>query len=352
MSLNEIKICFMMYPWERVDPENDSTLRLIHECALRGHTVAITTPNGLTMRDSMVVGFCHVLKKGQKIADRPERFYSQAQFRKVRLPMAGFDCIFMRSNPPLDTLALNFLDSVKGDTLIINDLEGLRIANNKLYTAGMSGPAAQFIPTTHVSKSKDYLQKVLEETSSDKMILKPLNGYGGQGVILIEKSARQNFSSLLDFYIGHGGSSNYVILQECVEGAEDGDKRILMLNGEPIGAMRRVPAQGEVRSNIHAGGKEVKHVLTKEEKALCSAIGPKLVRDGLYFVGLDVIGNKLIEVNVLSPGGITRINRLNRTRLQRPVVDFVENIVYSREVLIERRNAFRSAVANAHDADF
>ncbi|MCG9711940.1 glutathione synthase [Shewanella insulae] len=341
-------ICFLMYPWERIDPESDTTLRLVHECAQRGHTVAITTTSGLTIRDSSVYGFCQIIKKGMKISDNIPRFYRTAEFHKARLPMAGFDCIFMRANPPLDNLALNFLDSVKGDTLIINDLEGLRVANNKLYTASMSGAASRYIPTTHVSKNRDYLQRVLEESDSDKMILKPLNGFGGHGVIVIEKSARQNFSSLLDFYIGTDEQSNYVILQDYIEGAEEGDKRILMLNGEPIGAMRRVPANGEFRSNVHAGGSVVRHTITREERELCAAIGPKLVRDGLYFTGLDVIGNKLVEVNVLSPGGITRINKLNRVRLQKQVIDFAENIINSKELLMQRKSAYRQAVENAN----
>ncbi|GAA5194765.1 glutathione synthase [Ferrimonas gelatinilytica] len=342
-----MRICFMMYPWEHVDPEHDSTLRLVHECALRGHTVAIATPSGLTIRDSNVFGFCQVITRGQRINEKVPTFYSQVQFRKALLPMAGFDCIFMRSNPPLDSLALNFLDSVKGDTLIINDLEGLRLANNKLYTASMGGAASEFIPATHVSKNKEYLQKVLEESDQEKMILKPLNGYGGHGVIVIERNAKQNFSSLLDFYIGHGGNSNYVILQDYIEGAEQGDKRILMLNGEPIGAMHRIPAKGDIRSNVHAGGTVVKHNITREERRLCAAIGPKLVRDGLYFTGLDVIGNKLVEVNVLSPGGIARINKLNRVRLQRQVIDFAEDIVQSKERLAQRKTTFRRAIEDA-----
>lgn len=344
-------ICFLMYPWERVNPDSDTTLRLIHECASRGHTVAITTTSGLTIRDSTVFGFCQVIKKGQKISDKVPRFYSQVEFQKARLPMAGFDVIFMRANPPLDNLALNFLDSIKDSTLIVNDLEGLRLANNKLYTASMEGLASEFVPSTHVSKNRDYLQRVLEESDSQKMILKPLNGYGGHGVIVIEKSARQNFRSLLDFYIGAGDQTNYVILQDYIEGAEEGDKRILMLNGKPIGAMRRVPAADDIRSNVHAGGTVVKHTITKEEKKLCAAIGPKLVRDGLYFTGLDVIGNKLVEVNVLSPGGIARINKLNRTRLQRQVIDFVEHTVQSKDLLQQRKSVFRRAVQDVSLTD-
>ncbi len=111
--------------------------------------------------------------------------------------------------------------------------------------------------------------------------------------------------------------------------------------------MRRVPSGDDVRSNIHAGGKEVKHVLTEEEKELCRAIGPQLVRDGLYFAGLDVINGKLIEVNVLSPGGISRINRLNRVKLQTQVIDFIENVVRAKETILERKNEFRKVIEDA-----
>ena len=341
-----MKICFVMYPWDRIVPENDSTLRLIHEAALRNITVAVTTPNNLTIRESVAYAFCNVLKKSDKISSNIPSFYKLAEFKRCKLPLGGFDAIVMRANPPLDTTALNFLDSVRNDVFIMNDIDGLRIANNKLYPASFSGEAARFIPKTHVSKSQEYLEQVLEESETEKMIMKPLNGFGGQGVIVVEKNAPQNFRSLLEFYIG-GEQGNYVILQEYVEGAHEGDVRIMLLNGEPIGAMRRVPSGSDIRSNIHAGGKEVKHTLTKEEKLLCKALGPQLVRDGLYLVGLDVINGKLIEVNVLSPGGITRINKLNRTKLQKPIIDFIENVVSARELVIERKNSFRKVIEDA-----
>ena len=335
-----------MYPWDRIEPDTDSTLRLIHEAAARGLTVAVTTPNNLTVRESVAYAFCNVLKKTDKISSNIPAFYKSAEFKRCKLPLGGFDAIVMRANPPLDTTALNFLDSVRNDVFIMNDIDGLRIANNKLYPASFSGEAARFIPVTHVSKSQDYLEQVLDESATEKMIMKPLNGFGGQGVIVVEKNAQQNFRSLLEFYIGND-DGNHVILQEYVEGAHNGDVRILMLNGEPIGAMRRVPSDKDIRSNIHAGGKEVKHSLSKEEKQLCKALGPQLVRDGLYLVGLDVINGKLIEVNVLSPGGIARINKLNRTKLQKPIIDFLENVVSARELVIERKNSFRKVIEDA-----
>ena len=339
-----MKICFIMYPWANIAPETDSTLRMIHEVASRGHTVVITTPNNLTMRDSMSIALCKVLRKGNASTNIPS-FYRKAEFKEIQLPLAGFDAIIMRSNPPLDTMALNFLDSVRDDTFIMNDIDGLRVANNKLYTASMPDVHKEFIPVTHVSKQRDYLESVLADNPKECMILKPLDGYGGKGIILLDKNAKSSVKSLLDFYIGE--DKNYVILQDYIEGAEQGDVRIIMLNGQPIGAMKRVPAEGDIRSNIHAGGKEVKHVLTKQELRLCKHIGPKLVRDGLYLVGLDVINGKLVEVNVLSPGGITRINRLNRTKLQVEIIDFIESVVNAKNISVARKNDFRKVIEDA-----
>lgn len=345
-----MKICFLMYPWSSIHPETDTTIRLIHESVRRGHTVAVTTVNNLTIRDSIASAFCDVFKKGVKISDNIPSFYRNAEFNRRQLPLAGFDAVIMRANPPLDTLAMNFLDSVRSDTFIMNDLDGLRVANNKLYTASFHDNSSDFIPATHVSKNREYLERIFDESENDRMILKPLDGFGGKGVIVLEKSARQSFSSLLDFYIGgdeNGAGGNYVILQDYIEGAEHGDIRILMLNGEPIGAMRRVPASNDIRSNVHAGGSVIKHKLTTQEKKLCRFIGPKLVRDGLYFTGIDVIGGKLVEVNVLSPGGITRINRLNRVKLQIQVIDFVESVVNAKEFLVSRKNQFRQVIEDA-----
>lgn len=343
-----MNICFIMYPWEKIEFETDSTLRLIHESYIRGHHVSITTPNNLTMRKSVTSAFCKIIQKMDKIPATPQSFYKRVKFKEEMLPLAGFDVIFMRDNPPLNAMMLNFLDSVKNDAFIINDIQGLREANNKLYVAAFDDPNNEIIPITHVSKNKEYLKRVIRESKDDRMILKPLDGMGGSGVIIIEKNAMHNINSLLDFYIsGKDGKSNYVILQQFVEGAEQGDVRILMLNGEPIGAMKRVPAEGDIRSNVHAGGTVQKHTLTKQEKLICKKIGPRLVADGLYFVGLDVINGKLIEVNVCSPGGITRINKLNKAKLQARVIDFVEDVVRDKEQRISRKYDLRKKVSDA-----
>ncbi|WP_024851657.1 glutathione synthase [Hydrogenovibrio kuenenii] len=339
-----MNILFIMYPWDRVEPETDSTIRMIHECVSRKHTVALATVHNLTMRESTAMAFCQVFVKQDPVSAKITTFYKKAKFRKVKLPLAGFDAIIMRSDPPLNVTALNFLDSVRDDVFIMNDIDGLRVANNKLYTSSFDDPDNRFIPKTYVSKTPEYLESVLRESESGKMIMKPLDGYGGHGVIMVEKQAIASFSSLLDFYINGNEKGNYVILQEYVEGADQGDVRILMLNGEPIGAMKRVPATGDLRSNVHAGGSVQKHHLTPTEKELCRLIGPKLVRDGLYFVGIDVINGKLIEVNVLSPGGIMRINKLNRVKLQTKVIDFVESVAKRKRNISARKAEFLEAM--------
>jgi len=345
-----MNVCFLMYPWENIDPENDTSLALIKECVKRNHGVAICTPANLTIRDSVTNAFCTVLSRMEKVPGSLKAFYKKAELREEMLPLAGFDAIFFRANPPLDPLMLNFLDSVKDDVFIINSLQGMREANNKLYTAAFGDAHSNIIPNTHVSKNKNYLIKQIKESKADKMILKPLNGFGGSGVILIEKSAMNNINSLLDFYISTGdGDTNYVILQDYIEGADQGDVRILMLNGEPVGAMKRVPGTEDHRSNVSAGGSVQKHTLTKAEKALCKQIGPKLVKDGLYFVGIDVIGGKLVEVNVMSPGGITYINKVykNKYKVEEKVIDFLESKVLDNLEAFNRRSRLRKTVEDA-----
>lgn len=317
-----------MYPWESMKPKQESSLRLIHECVKRGFDVAITTPQNLTIRDSITYSFCRTIINKNPVSNSMSNFHKNAEFEHSMRPLKDFDVIFMRDNPPLDPLVLNFLDSIKDEVFIMNAIDGLREANNKIYTAAYYDPEHVFIPKTHVSKNIEYLMRIIEESDTEKMILKPLDGYGGKGVIVIEKSARHNIKSLLDFYINKSrGESNYVILQDYIEGAEKGDVRVMMLNGKPIGALRRVPSSGDVRSNISAGGKVEKYKLTTEDKRLCLEVGKKLVQDGIYFAGLDIISGKLIEINVLSPGTITDINKLYNVKIQTKVIDYLEEVV-------------------------
>ena len=134
-----MNICFLMYPWETIkSPENDTSVALIHECVKRGHGVAICTPANLTIRNSVTNAFCTLIKQMDKVPSSIKSFYNRAETREEMLPLAGFDAIFMRAEPPLDPLMLNFLDSVKDDVFVVNSVQGMREGNNKLYTAVLS----------------------------------------------------------------------------------------------------------------------------------------------------------------------------------------------------------------------
>lgn len=340
-------ICFIIDSWEGINPKSDSTLRMIHEALRREHSVGILYPKNLTVRNNVVYGFIDMFQPYERFPTSFDTFHQKAKFKEQMLPLLGFDAIVLRADPPINPTTLNFLDSVSQDVFVMNSVEGVRKANNKLYTSTFHDPDNAFLPVTYVSKNKSYLRQVIQESGSDKMILKPLGGYGGSGVIVLEKRALENINSLLDFYIEGKEQKQYVILQEYVEGAEQGDIRILLLNGEPIGAMRRIPANGDIRSNVHAGGSVVKHIPSKKELEICKKIGPRLVRDGLNLVGIDIIGEKLIEVNVLSPGGIVNINRLNKTKLQSKILDFVEYMSHEKNSAIQHRIACKEAVKNA-----
>lgn len=319
-------IGFMISNWNLIEPLKSSTLTIIKESFKRGHTVSIIYANNLTVRNNIVHGFVETIQPMDKVPESVTTFYKKVIFEKKFVALHAFDCLMIRRDPPINPIVLNFLDEIKDEVVIINDVDGIRKANNKLYTTTFHDPNNTYLPITHVSGSKKFINKTIEESNAEKMILKPLDGSGGKGVIVLEKNARENINSLLDFYIDASGD-NYVILQEFIEGADQGDVRVLMLNGKMIGAYHRKPAEGELRANIQQGGTAHKYTLTESQKRVCKKIGAKLIKDGLYFVGLDMIGDKILEVNVLNPGGITNINKLNKVKLHRLVVDFIEEKV-------------------------
>ena len=319
-------IGFIIASWNDIEPTSSSTLTIIQECLKRKHKVSIMYTNNLTVRNNIVHGFIETIDEMDKIPENVITFYKKITFDKKMTALHAFDCLMIRKDPPINPLVFNFLDAIKDDVVILNDVDGIRKANNKLYTTTFHDPHNTYLPITHVSGSKKFINRTIDESEAEKMILKPLDGSGGRGVIVLEKNARENINSLLDFYIDDTGD-NYVILQEFIEGADEGDVRVMMLNGKFIGAYNRKPATGEIRANIQLGGTAHKYTLTESQKRICKKVGTKLLADGLFFVGLDMIGDKILEVNVLNPGGITNINKLDKLKLHKLVVDFIEEKV-------------------------
>lgn len=237
--------------------------------------------------------------------------------------VTDLDALFLRKDPPLNYQTLEFLSSVDDKVFMINSTQGQIIGNSKLYPLNFPG----IIPETHVSRDPQRLKRIIDEFGG-AMVVKPLQGYGGEGVIKVSTRDQENLFSLVNYYTR--ASRPYpdrepIMVQEYLEEAKsDGDVRILLLNGEIIGAMKRVPRKGEFRTNVHAGGRAYKHDITPAERKICKTLKKRLVEDGLYFVGIDTIGDKLVEVNCVSPGGIPRINRLDGVQLEQKVIDFIE----------------------------
>jgi len=238
------------------------------------------------------------------------------------LELRLLDAIFVRKDPPFDTEYLHatqMLDLVRGETLVLNDPAGLRAANEKLFALQF----AEWMPKTIVTRDRDEIFRFLHELGG-VAILKPLDGAGGSGVVLLRKEDK-NARALVDMQTHEG--TQWAMVQEFQPGISEGDKRVLLLNGRPLGAILRVPRSDDIRANIHVGGSVFGTELSEHEQQLCAAVGPQLVKQGLYFVGLDLIGGKLIEVNVTSPTGLQELGRLTGSQPEREVMKWVESRV-------------------------
>jgi glutathione synthase len=228
------------------------------------------------------------------------------------------DAVFMRTDPPVTipylyaTYILDYIDPAK--TLVVNSPYGLRAANEKMY-------ALQFtdvIPKTIVSQDKQVIRKFVDQQGA--AVIKPLGGKAGEGILLIEPGDR-NFNSLIEISTLQGKVP--VMVQEFLPAAKDGDQRVILLNGEPIGAVNRIPTGSEFRGNMAVGGRVAAVEITQRDRQIAASLAPTLQRDGLIFVGIDIIGGYLTEVNVTSPTGIREIDRLNDVRLGQQVMEWV-----------------------------
>jgi glutathione synthase len=324
-----MNIAFLMDSLESIHPENETTSYLMYECNQRGHTVYFLQPHDLYVRGQEVVARMRNISVAR---DQSIKQYWRSLIRCLKRDelifesVAELDVLFLRKNPPLIYQVIEFLGPVSDRVLMVNNTTGQILGNSKLYILNFP----DIIPETHVSRDPNRLKKIIDDFGGD-MVIKPLRRFGGQGVIKVSNKDQENLNSLINYYVGtHRPYSERepLMVQAYLESVRgEGDVRILMLNGEILGAMRRIPPKGEFRTNIHAGGRAYRHEVTDGERTVCRRIRDRLVLDGLYFVGIDLIGNKLIEVNCVSPGGIPRINHLDHRKLEVDVIDFVEQKV-------------------------
>ncbi|RJQ75990.1 MAG: glutathione synthase [Desulfobacteraceae bacterium] len=328
-----MRIAYIMDEIASIDPVWETTSHLMYECNQRGHSVYFLEPHDIYIRDSTVVARMHNVSVAP---DMHMQSYWRAlvaiveEGERIFESITDLDAMFLRKNPPLDYRTMEYLAPYESKVFMINSTAGQIRGNSKLYPLNFPG----IIPETHVSKDPKRLLKIIEEFGG-AMVVKPLQRFGGEGVIKVSTADRENLTSLIHYYTR--ASRPYrerepIMVQAFLESAKtEGDVRILLLDGEILGAMQRIPQAGDFRTNVHAGGSVRPHTITPAERAVCEAIKERLIQDGLYFVGLDLIDGKLIEVNCVSPGGIPRINHLDHVHLEARVIDFIERNVAGRK---------------------
>ena len=321
-----MQIAFLMDRLESISPMDETTSYLMYECNQRGHAVFFLEPHDLYVRGK------EVLARMRNITVEPNLSMVAYWQRLIEClkkdelifeSVTDLNALFLRKNPPLIYQTMEFLAPINNQVFMINSTTGQVLGNSKLYTLNFP----HIIPETHVSRDPNRLKKVIDDFGG-AMVVKPLQRFGGEGVIKVSTQDQENLISLINYYVRAFRpypEREPIMVQEYLNQVKrDGDVRILLLNGEILGAMRRQPREGDFRTNIHAGATAHKHDITDAERRICGAIKKKLIADGLFFVGIDVIGDKLVEINCVSPGGIPRINRLNHAKLEASVVDFIE----------------------------
>ncbi|MEI7998978.1 MAG: glutathione synthase [Candidatus Omnitrophota bacterium] len=310
-----MKLLFFMDPLETVIFEKDITFTFMLESHKRGHEVYYLPQDGISLIEGKL--FFHVTKvKPQSIAQEP--FLAE---QPIRLSQDEIHAVFIRPDPPFDEQYLMntwLLDHLPLHIAVINNPTGIRTVNEKVWVTQFT----DITPATIVSTCKNDLLGFIAKHQS--VIAKPTNAFGGQSIFHIE-DGHTNTNVILETMTK--GYYEAIILQKYVPEASKGDKRILLLNGEVLGAVLRVHAQGEHRNNFFAGGKPIPTTISQREEHIISTLKPHLQKLGLYFVGIDILGDYLIEVNVTSPTCLQEMNRLYNQHLEEKVIDFVENLI-------------------------
>ena len=308
----KLRIALQMDPLEKLDLNGDTTFILGLEAIKRGFDLFFYSPNNLIYKNGVVYAnakFLHLAFENEK------EVFSYGEGKVIKL--SSFDVILMRQDPPFNMsyiTATHILEKIASKTLILNNPFHVRNAPEKIFVTEFS----QFMPETLITR--DFGEILSFKKKNKNIIIKPLYGNGGESVFYI-KEDDSNFNVIIENFLNL--NEEQFIIQSYIPEVKKGDKRIILIDGEAVGAINRIPARNENRSNMHAGGKPVKTSLNKNDKLICEAISPHLKAKGLFFVGIDVIGNYLTEINVTSPTGIREINRLNKTKIEKVFWDKV-----------------------------
>jgi glutathione synthase len=313
-----LKVGVQMDPMEPVNINADSTFALMLEAQARGHRLWHYEVRHMALRGQTLTARAHAVEVRREIG----RHFTFGEMAEINL--GDMDVILMRQDPPFDMAyisATHMLEHIHPKTLVVNDPAEVRNAPEKLLVAHFP----DLMPPTLITWDREAIRTFRAEFHD--IIIKPLFGNGGVGVFRL-KEDDENFGSLLDSHFSR--STEPLMIQRYEPAVRAGDKRIILVDGEPMGAVNRVPASGDARSNMHVGGRAEKSTITEREHEICARIGPYLRDHGLLFVGIDVIGDYLTEINVTSPTGLQEITRFDGIKIEETIWDRIEAKVFRR----------------------
>ena len=295
-----LRVAFQMDPMEGVDINGDTSFALAEEAMRRGFELWEYHPDHLSYDQGRVVANARPMKVRRKAGD-----HVNFGARKLIDLAADIDVVWMRQDPPFDMAyitAAHFLERLKGDTLVVNDPEWVRSSPEKIVPLDFP----ELMPATLITRDVARLEAF--RTQHKDVILKPLFGNGGAGVFRV-KEDDSNWGSFLEMFLD--GTREPVIAQAFLKEVAEGDRRIILVDGEPVGGINRVPPPGETRSNMHVGGTATPYELNASDRTICKAIGPMLKTRGFILTGIDVIGTKMTEINITSPTGVQELKRFS-----------------------------------------
>jgi glutathione synthase len=307
-----LKVAIQMDPIGPINIDGDSTFRIMEEAQARGHSLFYYTPDKLAYQEGRVTA------KGWPVT--VQRVHGD-HFRlgdEVEVDLSDFDVVWLRQDPPFDMgyiTTTHILDMIHPDTLVVNDPFWVRNYPEKLLVLNFP----DLTPPTMIARDLETLKEF--RARHGDVILKPLYGNGGAGVFKLSQGD-SNLASLHEMFAGINREP--LIMQKFLPDVSKGDKRVILIDGEPVGAINRVPAAGETRSNMHVGGRPEKVDLTERDLEICAAIGPLVREKGQVFVGIDVIGDWLTEINVTSPTGLQELERFDGTNVTAKIWEAIE----------------------------
>ena len=307
-----LAVAIQMDPIETIDIDADSTFALALEAEKRGHGLYHYLPRHLTYDQGRVIAKMRPLRVRREVGNHATLGTAEV------IDLRTVDVVLMRQDPPFDMGyigATHLLEHVHPATLVVNDPVSVRNSPEKLFATHFP----DLMPPTLITYDTDQVKEF--RAAYKDIIIKPLYGNGGAGVFHV-KPEDDNLSSLLELF--DQAINEPLMVQQYLPEVRAGDKRIILVDGEPAGALNRVPPEGEARANLHVGGRAEPSALTGREREICEAIGPILKEQGLIFVGIDVIGNWLTEINVTSPTGLQEIGRFDGTSLEARIWDAIE----------------------------